>query len=613
MSSRIFSFCLVIIFLLSCSTIYAAEYHVATNGSDSNPGTSTRPFKTIQKAASVMVAGDTCLIRGGTYRERIVPRAGGTSDSRGIVYKAYPGETPVIKGSERITSWIRDNGHIWKVVLEDSFFGSWNPYTINITGEYLGYGSQYHLGEVYLNGIAYLEMMDRNSLNMNEKSWYCEYSGGKTTIWANFGGGDPNTGLAEINVRESVIAPIAETDYLTFDGLTMQHAACNWSTVTAKQRGLVNIWAGRYWIIQNCRISDAKCAGICSTFVNGGSDQSYATGHAIIRWNVIERCGEAGIDGMYGLSVGLIEGNLIQDINYRKLYGGFETAGIKFHFTADLTIRNNVIRRVRNPGGDISLAPGIWVDTSNQGIRITGNVIYDIDDDRAVIMIEKNFGPNLVDNNVISGGPINEFDSEASVFVHNLFVNSPIDDYWHDDRTPSWWYPHSLTEAGTAMPTPFAGDRVYNNIFIGSGPRNGSDNDYKGDNNVYYQGAVMDTYGNAASIVEPDFNADLRFKDLPDGVKITFKADSAPKSVSCPLITREFIGIYARMNQGIENPDGSPITIDRDLSGAGRDTTHPTAGPFENLNEGENSFIVKVGPAKIHAPIAPPKNVRMRN
>ena len=42
-------------------------YYVATNGSDSNPGTLAKPWLTPQHAANTMVAGDTCYIEAGTY------------------------------------------------------------------------------------------------------------------------------------------------------------------------------------------------------------------------------------------------------------------------------------------------------------------------------------------------------------------------------------------------------------------------------------------------------------------------------------------------------------------------------------------------------------------
>ncbi len=43
------------------------NYYVSTSGSDSNPGTSASPFRTIQKAADVVNPGDTVVIRDGVY------------------------------------------------------------------------------------------------------------------------------------------------------------------------------------------------------------------------------------------------------------------------------------------------------------------------------------------------------------------------------------------------------------------------------------------------------------------------------------------------------------------------------------------------------------------
>ncbi len=51
-------------------TLGRITYYVATTGNDTNPGTSTAPFRTINKAAQVAIAGDVVTIRNGTYRGR---------------------------------------------------------------------------------------------------------------------------------------------------------------------------------------------------------------------------------------------------------------------------------------------------------------------------------------------------------------------------------------------------------------------------------------------------------------------------------------------------------------------------------------------------------------
>jgi hypothetical protein len=46
-------------------------YYVATNGSDSNPGTISQPFRTIKRGIASLAGGDTLRIRAGTYDERL--------------------------------------------------------------------------------------------------------------------------------------------------------------------------------------------------------------------------------------------------------------------------------------------------------------------------------------------------------------------------------------------------------------------------------------------------------------------------------------------------------------------------------------------------------------
>lgn len=73
-------------------------YYVSPGGNDANLGTITQPWRTIQKAANTLVAGDTVYVRTGTYPEQVIPQNSG-SDGNYITYAAYPGETATIDGS----------------------------------------------------------------------------------------------------------------------------------------------------------------------------------------------------------------------------------------------------------------------------------------------------------------------------------------------------------------------------------------------------------------------------------------------------------------------------------------------------------------------------------
>ena len=83
--------------------LWAATFHVSPNGSDSGPGTSGQPFATVYKAAETAQAGDEVLLHDGVYRitREVRPRHSGTAD-RWIVYRAAPGEKPVIDAQDFI-------------------------------------------------------------------------------------------------------------------------------------------------------------------------------------------------------------------------------------------------------------------------------------------------------------------------------------------------------------------------------------------------------------------------------------------------------------------------------------------------------------------------------
>lgn len=103
-------------------------YYVAQlDGADSYDGLSPGfvggthgPFKTISKAAAVMVPGDTCYIRNGTYRETVTPVNDAT------VYKNYPGESPVVSGCDIFVprpgyQWTPFSGSIYSCRTNQSF------------------------------------------------------------------------------------------------------------------------------------------------------------------------------------------------------------------------------------------------------------------------------------------------------------------------------------------------------------------------------------------------------------------------------------------------------------------------------------------------------------
>jgi len=101
-------------------------FYVSNEGNDDNPGSANAPWKTLSKAAANAQAGDIVWVRGGTYKQQLVPQNSGTA-SNPLVFAAYPGEEVILNGNglnlTKVDSGTPFNGvvhvhnknHIWIV------------------------------------------------------------------------------------------------------------------------------------------------------------------------------------------------------------------------------------------------------------------------------------------------------------------------------------------------------------------------------------------------------------------------------------------------------------------------------------------------------------------
>lgn len=565
--------------------LFAREIHVAKTGSDSASGSADQPYLTINKAASLAQPGDTVIVHAGTYREWVKPARGSTSESNRITYRTAPGAEVVVKGSERITSWTPEAGGVWKVELLNPFFGDYNPYALQVSGGWLDYGQWHHRGDVYLNGEAFYEKQTAQEVAGAERTWFCQTDDRVTTVRANFGTANPNTELTEINVRESIFMPeVTGLKYITIDGFHFAHAAANWAPPNlALQMGAVGTRMGKYWIIENCTVTNARCVGI---ILGHAPKVEYADidafGDHIIRNNIIRRCGQAGIAGQKGATRSLISGNLIEDTNYRKEFGGWETAAIKFHNSVDTVISGNLIRGVycQKEG-----AFGIWMDFGNQGTRITRNIIYQTQ--AATIFLEMDHGPTLVDNNILIGQLV-QSNSEATVFAHNLFVDCGYDYRPDTGRRSEYYTPHTTKIVGRKTGTA-QDDKWFDNIFVRKGlDRVKTATGYASDYNVFLEGARKSAFGDEHSLVDP-YATGLAVKDDPRGVTVTFSVNDATLQVQGPLVDAKLVGIFPTVGQTIEDRYGKPLAVNADING--KEYAPPVSGPLANLKSGLNMVV----------------------
>ncbi len=591
-------------------TVQAREFHVATDGSDANPGTQAAPLRTIQRAAELAQPGDVITVHEGVYRERVNPPRGGESDAKRIVYQAASGEKVEIKGSEIIRGWQKVQGDAWRVTLPNSFFGSFNPYRDVIRGDWFNpKGRQHHTGAVYVRDqwLAEAAALDEVLKAAGPVPlWFAQVDERNTTIWAQFPGIDPNAEPVEINVRQTVFYPDKPgRNFITVRGFTMRHAATPWAPPTAEQIGLIGTHWSKGWIIENNVISHSMCSGIALGKYGDEWDNTSANtaegyvktieralkngwnretiGHHVVRNNHISHCEQAGIVGSLGPIFCVVTGNTIHDIHVRQAFTGAEMAGIKFHAAIDTEIsRNHIFRTCR----------GLWLDWMAQGTRVTANLFHE--NQWEDLFVEVNHGPFLVDHNVFLS-PTTLLDmSEGGAYAHNLIAGRVVLRPELERATP--FHPAHSTEVAGLRNIVGGDDRFFNNIFVGGTGLDAYDKASLPmllEGNVFFRDAKPSAREQNA-VVHADVDPGLKLDLQGDSAFLELTLESGwTGDVKRPLVTTELLGKTAIANLPYELPSGEPIRLDSDFFGARRNASNPTPGPFENPATGRNRWKLR--------------------
>lgn len=593
-------------------------------------GTCENPFRTIQQAADIARAGDQVIIDGGIYRECVNPCYGGLSENQRITYLAAQGETPVITGAEELTGWEPTPKGLWKKVIDNAFFGEYNPFGDVIYGDwYDGLGKVHHTGEVYIDGKSMYEAESVTALSEpvlaeKELRWYAEYSEETTVIWCNFREADPNACLVEVSVRPYGFFPGSEgVSYITVSGLWIRQTATQWAPPTAFQPGAIGTHWSKGWVIENCTISHSKCSGISigkrrDAFDNAwskdpqkGGAQTYTEvifsnlkrgwskdtiGSHVIRNNHIYNCGQAGIVGNMGGAFSIIEDNYIHDINIRGEFEGAEIAGMKLHCAIDTLIKGNCFHDCNR---------GLWLDWQAQGTRVTQNIFFA--NAWQDMFIEVCHGPCLIDNNLFLSKVNLRNMSQGSALIHNLFAGK-LKVRRDTNRFSLYHLPHD-TFVGGVMLIYGGDDRVANNIFLGQDDESGVSGTcgydaypdrcegklaHTDDRPAIYADSTLpvdihdNLYFNGARRYRWERNAEEKSGIVQWAIHKRDKAYLFETNLfecewekKADIITSDTLGYAFESMVRYENPDGSDIIVNTDLTGGQRGKDKVCVGPFE--------------------------------
>jgi hypothetical protein len=380
-------------------------YVDGSSGSDTNPGSQSRPLKTISRAGQLAIANQgrsiatTVTINPGTYRESIVISSNDAITAPSITFQASKNGTVVITGSEVWTGWQQDSADPRRYVH------AW-PYQWGACGSPPRWPA---LPEI----IARREMIVVNNRvltpvlpadQMTEGSFFVDEAAGRAVIWPP-SGTDMSTAAVEVAVRPTLFES-HHVSSLTIRGLGFEHAN---PCVSMNHPAAVAILGGANVLVEDCIVRWNNWMGLR---VEGLRDSA-------IRRIVANNNGEVGIVG-FRLKEFIAEDIETSYNNWRGALGQFyefEPSGGKFFH-----VHGGVFKNYRAVGNQAS---GLWFDTNNNDVTVERAFLAK--NRVRGLLIEANKGPITVKDSRICSNGGDGFQgqhSETVSLIGNLFYDN---------------------------------------------------------------------------------------------------------------------------------------------------------------------------------------------
>jgi Periplasmic copper-binding protein (NosD) len=318
--------------LLFQNAVYAATYYVAMDGNDRNPGTETRPWKSLEKARDSVAAGDTVRIKAGDYfvGPRLRMTRAGTAGNP-ITYQAHG------DGEVRITNSSVLPAGAWKRLRDSIYSTQINPPVL----------------AVFRDGIPLRLPGSRPRIrsvdDLIPDSFYV--SGPTLYVWLE-DGSDPRNSV--MRVSPSHVIELHNSHYNIFNGLTVEYG---YTGFKLQSDGTHHI------TIRNCTMRSISNQGIQPVAKN-----------SVIEHNLFQKIGTDNHQhGIYGAERGtVVRHNIFEEISGAGIHqfrqGGGAGGGCELY--------GNIFRKPRRmtPGGRYYV--DIVVSAGEGGNKIYNNLFY---------------------------------------------------------------------------------------------------------------------------------------------------------------------------------------------------------------------------------------------
>ncbi|MBZ5597925.1 MAG: choice-of-anchor D domain-containing protein [Acidobacteriia bacterium] len=353
------------------------------NGSDSNPGTQSQPFKTIAYAAAVAEAntasGTKVTINPGIYREAIGLSTTGQSTTFPITLEAATTATAILNGADIFTGWQPYSGNA-KI-----YTNAW-PYQYGLCSSDTG-GAPFEQDIVLRremvivtpNGGTPMPLTQVLSLaQMQQGTVYVDEAGGTIYIWpAN--GTNLNTATVEVATRPNLIS-ISNTSQIVLRGLTFQYAN------SCRTDAAVPVYNSNNILIDSDFFYWNNAQGVALT-----ADRNTTVQNTIANHN-----GQGGISGYQTLQ-GVWSGNTTNFNNWRGSQGAYylwSSAGFHPYANHDDTVAGHT--------SIFNQTFGVHFDTDNMNIVASGMVLSE--NLLAEGFVEKSEGPITISSSYMCNG-----------------------------------------------------------------------------------------------------------------------------------------------------------------------------------------------------------------
>lgn len=343
-------------------------YYVSLAGNDSNAGTSARPWRTIQKAANTMTAGDTVIVAAGRYPEHVQVTRSGQSGAA-ITYQAEG--TVVMSGftvranhitirgfeiTDTPSSWTDGNGVFVEgsyclIENNDIYLAAHYGITLNATASNPAVTSDCVVrhNRLYNSFDCGIDVRGRNHLIEGNEVW-----GGVTE-------GTPRTGDSD-GIHFFGSGHIIRKNYIhnIHDGVAASayaHTDC------------FQTWEDSYHeVANNIIIEQNRCDNIYAQTLraNGqGLMIESGAGHLVIRNNIIQAYKGVNVNG--GNNLAIVNNIFASDVLSTTAY---YPVGVTLVESPNTTIKNNIFYDL--PGTII----GIGDSASRLGLDVGYNLSY---------------------------------------------------------------------------------------------------------------------------------------------------------------------------------------------------------------------------------------------